>query len=92
MALETRRPSRTDEEIRADAAARVARLLQQLDDDQYQERQLAELVQRVESFEHLFGLRSEDVGPAIDAGKLIEDEAVCDWLLDFHQLQPLGVR
>lgn len=92
MALETRRPSRTDEEIREDVEARVARLMKLRDDPVYQAQRLAELKQRVEAYELQFGMASEDVHAAIDAGTLVEDLDVCNWLMDFHQLQRLGVR
>ncbi|MDQ2655426.1 MAG: hypothetical protein M3Z20_20545 [Chloroflexota bacterium] len=76
----------------AEAEQRAAKALEQLNDDAFQAAFLANLVQRVESCEQEYGLRSEDVGKAIDAGELVETHEVCQWLLDYKSLVRLGAR
>jgi hypothetical protein len=86
MALIIQSPTTTEAERRA------AKLLEQLDDDEFQDAFFADLEQRVASFEQQYGLRSEDVGQAINAGVLVESHDVCQWLLDYKLLLRLGAR
>lgn len=86
MAIAIQPPTATEAEQRAIKA------LEQLNDDAFQAAFLANLVQRVESCEQEHGLRSEDVGKAIDAGELVEAHEVCQWLLDYKPLVRLGAR
>jgi hypothetical protein len=76
----------------AEAEQRAAKALEQLNDDAFQAAYLASLVQRVESCEQTYGLRSEDVGEAINAGHLVETHEVCQWLLNYKMLLRLGAR
>lgn len=76
----------------AEAAQRAAKILEQLNDEAFQAAFLADLVQRVEACEQEYRLRSEDVGPAINAGQLVETHEVCQWLLDYKLLVRLGAR
>lgn len=92
MATTARQGKRTEAEIRKAVEVRVAQVKQQLADEQLQARYLEEIVLRVEAYEQQFGMRSEDVGPAIDAGELVEDLDVCNWLLAYKRLKRIGAR
>ena len=70
----------------------TAKLLEQLHDDEFQDAFFADLEQRVASFEQQYGLRSEDVGRAINARQLVETHEVCQRLLDYKLLLRLGAR
>lgn len=76
----------------AEAEQRAAKALEQVNDDEFQAAFLAERVQRVESCEQKYGMRTEDVGEAINAGRLVETHEVCQWLLDYKLLVRLGAR
>jgi hypothetical protein len=76
----------------AEAEQRAAKALEQLNDDAFQAAFLADRLHRVESCEKKYGLRSEDVGEAINAGHLVETHEVCQWLLDYKMLLRLGAR
>ena len=41
---------------------------------------------QVLAYEQKYGIPSADVHDAIDDGRLVETEEVCDWLLDFEML------
>jgi len=76
----------------AEAEQRAAKLLEQLDDNEFQDAFFADLVQRVASLEQRYELRSEDVGQAINSGLIVESHEVCQWLLDYKMLLRLGAR
>ncbi|MFT4040786.1 MAG: hypothetical protein QM692_21575 [Thermomicrobiales bacterium] len=91
MATTTQRSGRSELETVEAALAQVERWMQQSDESQ-PGATLHDLKLRVEAYERQFGMRSEDVGAAIDAGLLIEDLDVCNWLMDFDELQLYGGR
>lgn len=75
-----------------EADRRVSELLAQFDDDALQDAMLRELESRVDACERRYGMPSNAVAAAINAGRLDEQDEVCQWLLDFKMLQRLGAR
>ena len=45
------------------------------------------LRRRVAAYEARYQIRSDDVHAAIDSGRLIETEEVCDWIMDYELLR-----
>lgn len=72
----------------ADAVQKeISRLLAQRDDPEEQARLLNETREIVAAFEKQFGLPSDQIHAAIDAGELIETEEVCHWIFQYNILQ-----
>lgn len=45
------------------------------------------LRQRIRAYEDRCQIRSDEVHAAIDSGRLVETEEVCDWIMDYELLQ-----
>lgn len=76
--------------VSSDRITTVERLMKQLEasrDPQAQEACLAELRANVKRCEERFGMSSDRVHAAIDAGELIEDLEVGHWLFQYDLLQ-----
>jgi hypothetical protein len=76
---------------RTDIDKRVEQLLndltEQLHDVERQERMLAEIRESVKQYEQRYGMPSECVHDAIDAGELVEDLDVCNWIFQYDLLR-----
>ena len=46
-----------------------------------------DLKERLRGYEQKYGMRSADVHAAIDRKELQETLEVCDWLMDYHDLE-----
>ena len=53
---------------------------------------LAELRACVKHYEERYGMSSDRVHDAIDAGELIEDLDVCNWIFDYELLRDVEKR
>jgi hypothetical protein len=76
---------------RTDIDKRVEQLLndltEQLHDVERQERMLAEIRESVKQYEQRYGMPSECVHDAIDAGELVEGLDVCNWIFQYDLLR-----
>lgn len=91
MALTALPHNATAAELRAEARRMAEAILQPpADPELAYEGKLTALRERIAMYEQRFGVRSEDVDAAIDAGHLVEDLDVCNWLLDYKRLKRLG--
>ena len=52
---------------------------------------LKEIESHVRAFESQFGIPSERIHEAIDAGELTETEDVCEWIMEYELLQATKV-
>ena len=50
-------------------------------------RQQDALRQRIRVYEERYQIRSDEVHAAIDSGRLVETDEVCDWIMDYEFLQ-----
>jgi hypothetical protein len=46
-----------------------------------------ELQVNIRAYEERFGISSEDIHAAIEDGRLVETEDVCDWIMDYELLK-----
>ncbi|MCA9876210.1 MAG: hypothetical protein KC442_00450 [Thermomicrobiales bacterium] len=91
MALTTIPHDATAAELRAEARRVAEEMLQPpAEAERAYEEMVTALRASIARYEERFGLPSEDVGTAINAGILIEDLDVCDWLLHYKRLKRLG--
>jgi hypothetical protein len=69
----------------------VEQILKELSEQQFdteaQAAMLLELKERVTHYEQRYGMPSDRIHEAIDAGELIEDLDVCHWIMDYELLQ-----
>ncbi|HEX5498847.1 MAG TPA: hypothetical protein VFX03_06465 [Thermomicrobiales bacterium] len=65
----------------AEALRRDIALLRRVD------RRQETLRQRIRAYEERYQIRSDEVHAAIDSGRLVETEEVCDWIMDYELLQ-----
>lgn len=73
----------------------VQRWLEQLEASRTPEAQaayLAELRASVKRYEARYGMASERIHDAIDAGLLVEDLDVCNWIFDYELLRDIEER
>lgn len=73
------------------ASERVAALLATIESDLATLRRVQSrretLRARVESYEARFGIPSDEIHAAIDDGRLVESDEVCDWIIAHDVLQ-----
>jgi hypothetical protein len=62
-------------------------LLDESIDIQRQEAMLAEIRKSVKQYEQRYGMSSDCVHDAIDAGELVEDQDVCHWIFQYDLLR-----
>lgn len=84
MALTDRRSAKIE--------AKIAALMAQRDDAELQQRFREETRRNVERCERKFGIPSERIHEAIDAGTLEETLEVVDWIFDYNLLCRAGER
>jgi hypothetical protein len=65
----------------------IAELLEQRNDVEAQQQVLAEIRESVRQYEERYGMSSDCIHDAIDAGELIEDLDVCNWIFSYDLLQ-----
>ena len=53
---------------------------------------LAELRANLKQYEERFGFSSDHIHDAIDAGELVEDLDVCNWIFDYELLREIEKR
>jgi hypothetical protein len=70
-----------------DLQQRMRDLFAQLDNEQAQVRLIDETRQRVKHYEDLYGIASQNIHRAIDAGELAETLEVCQWIFDYNLLR-----
>ena len=61
-------------------------------DFQSQETMLGEIRESVKQYEQRYGLSSDCVHNAIDAGELTEDLDVCDWIFQYNLLRRVEAK
>jgi predicted transcriptional regulator len=71
---------------------RLKELLEQRHDIQHQEKMLAELRESVKQYEARYGMSSDRVHDAIEAGELVEDLDVCDWIFQYNLLRRVEAK
>ena len=62
-------------------------LSEQIHDVERQAAMLAEIRESVKQYEQRYGMSSDCVHQAIDAGELVEDLDVCDWIFQYNLLR-----
>jgi len=62
-------------------------LSEQIHDVEHQAAMLAEIRESVKQYEQRYGMSSDCVHQAIDAGELVEDLDVCDWIFQYNLLR-----
>ena len=77
----------TSNKIDREIEQRLKELLEQRNDIQRQETMLAEIRESVKQYEVRYGMSSDCIHDAIDAGELVEDLDVCDWILQYNLLR-----
>ncbi len=73
----------------------VQEIMEQLEASRAPEAQaayLAELRANVKQYEERYGMPSERIHVAIDAGELVEDLDVCNWIFDYDLLRDIEKR
>jgi hypothetical protein len=73
----------------------VQEMLEQLEASstpQAQAAYLAELRANVKQYEERYGMPSDRIHDAIDAGELVEDLDVCNWIFDYELLRDIEKR
>jgi hypothetical protein len=65
----------------------IAELLEQRNNVEAQQQILAEVRESVRQYEERYGMSSECIHAAIDAGDLIEDQDVGHWIFSYDLLQ-----
>ncbi|MBA3450489.1 MAG: hypothetical protein H0T18_04680 [Chloroflexia bacterium] len=78
-------PSGTDTDI--EIRLWIEELLEQRHDTEAQNAMLAEIRESVRQYEERYGMSSDRIHDAIDAGELIEVLDVCDWIFQYNLLQ-----
>jgi hypothetical protein len=71
---------------RIDAEQRLKELLEQFNDLQDTDKTLSELRESVKQYEERYGMASERIHEAIDAGELEEDLDVVHWIFRYELL------
>jgi predicted transcriptional regulator len=71
---------------------RLKELLEQRLDLQRQEAMLAQIRESVKQYEARYGMTSDRVHGAIDAGELVEDLDVCDWIFQYNLLRRVEAK
>ena len=81
---------------RTDVDEHVEQLLkelsQQVHDVEGQAAMLAEIRESVKQYEQRYGMSSDRVHDAIDAGELVEDLEVCDWIFQYNLLKRVEAK
>jgi hypothetical protein len=76
---------------RTDVDEHVEQLLkelsEQIHDVERQAAMLAEIRESVKQYEQRYGMPSDCVHDAIDAGELVEDQDVCHWIFQYDLLR-----
>ena len=73
----------------------VQHIMEQLEASRAPEKQaayLAELRASVKRYEERYGMPSDRIHDAIDAGELVEDLDVCNWIFDYELLLDVEER
>ena len=73
----------------------VQQMMEQLEASRAPEKQaayLAELRASVKRYEERYGMPSDRIHDAIDAGELVEDLDVCNWIFDYELLLDVEER
>jgi hypothetical protein len=76
-------------------AKTVQQIMEQLEASRAPERQaayLADLRASVKQYEERYGMSSDRIHDAIDAGELVEDLDVCNWIFDYELLLDVEER
>jgi predicted transcriptional regulator len=82
----------TSNKIDREIEQRLKELLEQRNDIQRQETMLAEIRESVKQYEVRYGMSSDCIHDAIDAGELVEDLDVCDWILQYNLLRRVEAK
>lgn len=80
-------PSRTDEEIEQRVKELIKELFEQCNNQHEQELMLAELRESVRRYEEQYGISSDCIHDAIEAGELVEDRDVGHWIFQHDLLR-----
>ncbi len=72
---------------RKDIAKQLKELLEQPFDTEAQAAMLAEIRESVQRYEERYGMTSDCIHEAIEAGTLIEDQDVGHWIFQYELLQ-----
>lgn len=78
--------------VSSDRVKTVQKWMEQLEASRAPEAQaayLAELRANVKQYEERFGISSDRIHDAIDAGELVEDLDVCNWIFDYELLREI---
>ncbi len=81
-------PNATDTEIQQ----WINELLEQRHDTEAQNAMLAEIRESVEQYEERYGMSSDRIHDAIDAGELVEDRDVGHWIFQYDLLRSVDEK